>query len=146
MKPFKKFFALVLALMLVLCLCACNTTNENVTGESTGSVPASSSVATKPSESTSVIPAGKVQFKVTVVDEDGNPIVGVYVQVCNDETCLMPVKTDEAGVATFAPADEGEYHANFLSGIPEGYEADAEVFDFAAGETELTIVLRAISG
>ena len=132
--------------MLVLCLCACNQTNEDATGESTGSVPASSSVTTKPSESGNVIPDGKVQYKVTVVDEDGNPIVGVYVQVCTDETCLMPVKTDEAGVATFAPAPEGEYHANFLSGVPEGYEADAEEFYFAAGKTELTIVLKAISG
>ena len=146
MKTLKKILVFTLALMLVLCLCACDQPNENAAGESTGSVPASSSVATKPSESASVIPDGKVQHKVTVVDEEGNPIVGVYVQVCNDETCLMPVKTDEAGVATFAPADEGEYHANFLSGVPEGYEADAEVFDFAAGKTELTIVLKAISG
>jgi len=68
------------------------------------------------------------------------------VQVCTEETCLMPVKTDEAGVATFAPAEPGEYHANFLPKIPAGYEADAEVFYFAEGETELTITLTTVAG
>ena len=149
MNLFKNLLALMLALMMVLCLCACNQSTEDATGESTGSTPASSSsTAQKPDDGKTddEIPNGMVQYKVKVVDEEGNPIVDVMVQVCTDETCLMPVKTDETGVATFAPAVEGEYHANFLPGIPEGYEADAEVFYFEEGKTELTIVLRAISG
>ena len=78
------------------------------------------------------------------LDEDGNPIVGVYVQLCTDETCLAPVKTDEAGVAVFTPAAEEEYHAKFTK-VPAGHAADAEEFDFAAGEKELTIVLKTVA-
>ena len=145
MKLFKKSLALMLALMLVLCLCACTQSAESNEGGN-NSQP-TSSVPTTPTQGNTepTIPEGKVQHKVTVVDTEGNPIVGVMIQVCTDETCLAPVKTDAAGVATFAPADEGEYHANFLPKVPDGYEADAEVFYFADGETELTIVLRAVA-
>lgn len=146
MKLFKKFLILMLALMLVLSLCACNQSSQNTDGETTGSESTGSTEQDPTEGSTEAqIPDGMVQYKVKVVDEAGNPIVGVMVQVCTDETCLMPVKTDEAGVATFAPAAEGKYHANFLPKVPAGYEADAEVFYFAEGETELTIELRAVS-
>jgi len=151
MKLFNKVLALALALMLVLCLCACgkDTNGGNTTEAPTEPIvettaPTEATEATQaPTEAT--IPEGMVQYKVKVTDEAGNPIVGVMVQVCTDETCLAPVKTDDAGVATFAPAAQGEYHANFLPGVPEGYEAEAEVFYFAEGETELTIVLKAIA-
>ena len=139
----KKLLAIALALMLVLSLCACGQTNPTPTDD-TGAT-GNTDVVTEPSTEESTIPAGMVQHKVTVVDEAGDPIVGVMIQVCTDETCLAPVKTDDNGVATFAPAAEGEYHANFLPGVPEGYEAEAEVFYFADGESELTIVLKAAS-
>ena len=151
MKQFKKILALALALMLALSLCACGNSG-NKDGDNTETT-ANSEPTTKPTEKTptqepteAAIPDGKVQYKVKVVDEEGNPIVGAMMQACTDKTCLAPVKTDDAGVAAFAPADEGEYHINFLTGVPTGYEADAEIFYFADGETELTIVLKAISG
>lgn len=144
MKKMKKLLALMLALMLVLCLCACasgqggNNTDGTVdTTDGTGDTTESGTETTS-SESA-------LQYKVKVVDQDGNPVVGVMIQVCTDETCLIPAKTDDAGVATFSPAEEAEYHANFLTGIPAGYEADAEEFYFADGEKELTIQLTAVA-
>lgn len=145
MKLFKKYMALFVALMLMLCVCACSQSNVDTDDDNASSVPPTSSAVTPPSSSGTEIPDGKVQYKVKVVDEEDNPIVGVMVQLCTDETCLIPVKTDETGVATFAPADEGEYHANFLPKVPDGYEADAEVFYFEDGETEMTIVLKVVS-
>lgn len=148
MKQFKKLLALSLALMLVLSLCACGEPSQNTDGGSTTATTAPTQAPTQPTTQAPTdptIPDGLVQYKVKVVDEGGNPVVGVMVQVCTDETCLMPVKTDDAGVAAFAPAAEGEYHANFLPGVPAGFEADAEVFYFAEGETELTIVLKAVA-
>lgn len=148
MKNFTKCLALALALTFAVCLCACSQPTQTTDG---GSTTATTEPTQAPTQSTTqaptetTIPDGMVQYKVKVVDEGGNPIVGVMVQVCTDEACLMPVKTDDAGVATFAPAEEGEYHANFLPGVPEGYEAEAEVFYFAEGETELTIVLKAVA-
>lgn len=143
-----KFFALALALMLAISLCACGEPSQTTDG---GSTTATTEPTQTPTQSTTqaptdaVIPDGMVQLKVKVTDEAGNPVVGVMIQVCTDETCLAPVKTDDAGVATFAPAAEGEYHANFLTGVPAGYEADAEVFYFAEGESELTIVLKTVA-
>lgn len=147
MKNINKFLALTLALILVLCLCACGepSQTEQGTNPTTEAVtePVTEAPTQAPTEAT--IPEGMVQYKVKVVDEGGNPIVGAMIQVCTDETCLMPVKTDDTGVATFAPAAEGEYHANFLPSVPAGYEADAELFYFEAGKTELTIVLKAVA-
>ena len=148
MKQFKKILVLALALMLVLALCACSLPSQSEgTAPATDPTTAPTQPTTAPTEAPTepAIPEGMVQFKVKVVDEAGNPVVGVMMQVCNEETCLMPVMTDDAGVATFAPAAEGEYHANFLTGVPTGYEAEAEVFYFASGESELTIVLKAVA-
>ena len=145
MKLFKKCMVLVLALMMLLCICACSQTSDDVKDTTPSSVPTSSTPATQPSSSGTVIPDDQQQSKVAVVDEEGNPIVGVFVQLCTEETCLMPVKTDDAGVAMFTPANEAEYHAK-LTKVPEGYEAEAEDFYFADGETELTIVLKVIAG
>ncbi|MBQ4641004.1 MAG: hypothetical protein IJB47_00095 [Oscillospiraceae bacterium] len=149
MKKMKKFLALMLALMLVLSLCACGQSgqDENPTDPTDGNTDTTDGTEKDPTQESTeaTIPEGMAQYKVKVVDEEGNPVVGVMIQVCTEETCLIPVKTDDAGVATFPPAVEGEYHANFLPGIPEGYEADADVFYFADGETELTIQLKAVS-
>lgn len=148
MKKMKKLLALLMTMLLVLCLCACNQSaqGENTT-ESTGDIVDTKDNSGSAEKDTQTdIPDGMVQYKVKVVDEKGNPVVGAMIQVCTDETCLIPVKTDDTGVATFPPAAEGAYHANFLPGIPAGYEADAEVFYFADGETELTIQLRTVAG
>ena len=146
MKMIKKFMAVMLALMLVLCACACSQSDVDTDNENPTSTPSGSSNVTPPSSSGTQIPDGMVQYKVKVMDDEGNPIAGLMVQLCTEETCLAPVKTDETGVAAFAPAEEGEYHANFLPGVPAGYEADAEVFYFEDGETEMTIVLKVVAG
>ena len=141
----KKLFALMLAMMMVLSLCACGQTNQPEITEPSENQTVTED--TQPSEEVTepTLAEGMAQYKVKVEDEAGNPIVGVMIQVCTDETCLVPVMTDDTGLATFAPAEIAAYHANFLPGVPEGYTADAEVFYFAEGETELTIVLKAAS-
>ena len=116
MKLFKKCMVLVLALMMLLCICACSQTSDDVKDTTPSSVPTSSTPATQPSSSGNVIPDDQQQYK-----------------------------TDDAGVAMFTPANEAEYHAK-LTKVPEGYEAEAEDFYFADGETELTIVLKVIAG
>ena len=58
------------------------------------------------------------QFKVTVVDQNGDVVVGARVQVCAGENCRIAY-TDENGVASFAYA-AGEHHAN-IAKAPDGY-------------------------
>ena len=66
-------------------------------------------------------------YTVTVVDQDGTPVPGVYVNFCTDETC-QPVQSDENGVITFT-GEPDAYHLQILT-VPEGYgfEADFEAY------------------
>jgi len=81
-----------------------------------------------------------VNYTVTVVDEEGNPIVGALVQLCN-ESCF-PSATGDDGVAKFA-LDEANYKVSFLT-LPAGYtySGEEQEFYFEAGSVELTITLK----
>ena len=78
-------------------------------------------------------------YAVTVTDEEGKPMVGVALQLCNADSCIMGV-TGEDGVATF-DAQPDEYKVAFLR-LPEGYAADAAEYTFPKGANRLTIVLK----
>lgn len=146
MKLFKKGLVLVLALMMLLCVCACSQTTDDAKDTTPNTAPTgSSNPATQPSSGTNVTPDDQVQYKIKVTDDAGNPMVGVYVQLCTEEICLAPVKTDDAGVAILKAADDEEYHAK-ITKVPSGYETDTVDFYFEDGETELTIVLKVIAG
>lgn len=126
----------ILAAMLIFCmvltLCACG--NEPVSNDTNATTEASGATT----ETTEKVDDGKVNYKVTVVDQDGNPVAGAMVQMCL-ETCF-PGLTNENGVAEFSLV-EADYKVSFVS-VPEGYTADAENYYFE-GATELTIVLNA---
>ena len=61
-------------------------------------------------------------YIIKVVDEDGNPIAGVTVQMCSD-FCRPPVTTGEDGTATYTYL-EGEWHAQLTVNIPDDATAD----------------------
>lgn len=141
MNTVKKITALVLMVCMVLGICACgqeapseSTTQPETTESTTLPTPA----ATEPEEET--VDTNKVTYTVYVVDEDNNPVTGGMVQFCL-ESC-SPVVIDESGVATFT-AEPADYEVKMLS-MPAGYtySTEQEVFNFAEGESELTIVLK----
>lgn len=81
-------------------------------------------------------------YTVTVLDSEGQPVAGVLVQLCKDEACFVPKKTDANGQMTFT-LKAGEAIADYrvtLVGMPEGQSAAAE-YTFEAGQTALTIQL-----
>lgn len=82
----------------------------------------------------------KVTYKVTVVDEAGNPISGAMVQCCKD--ACVPGVTNDSGVAEFVLAED-KYDVKFIS-MPEEYEysSEQEVFNFEDGKYELTITIK----
>ena len=136
----KRLLALVLAVGMLLCLCACGGT-EPVETEPVESTP----VATEPTETTpepveDTEPAAEPSYTVTVVDEENNPVVGAWVQLCL-EACV-PAVTDENGVAKFF-LEENDYKVGFTV-MPEGYEYVDEVQEwyFADGENAMTIVVK----
>lgn len=82
---------------------------------------------------------GKVEYTVTVVDTDNNPITGVMVQLCL-ESCV-PAVTDENGVATYN-LPEADYKAALIS-LPEGYEYTTDETEFYFNGTYALVIVLA---
>ena len=79
----KKILIFLMVLCMVATLAAC--------GES------------KPTENVSTLPEG-VSYGIKVVDQDGNPIAGAMVVLCQNiegGICYMPTSTGEDGMALF---------------------------------------------
>ena len=81
-----------------------------------------------------------VTYTVTVVDQHGNPVSGVVVQICDEENCKLPMTTDENGKASAAYAPS-VYHVT-LNSLPAGYSSETTEFYFN-DKTELTITINA---
>lgn len=156
MKNCKILLALVLAMTMILGLCACGekkaapaTTEATAARTQTTTEPAQTTEGTQgTTEGTTEAPvdttaAAASGYTVKVVDEGGNPIAGVMLQLC-DEACY-PAQTDANGVATWA-LEEGNYKASFLK-IPEGYEAmdEANEFYFDEGNFEMVLTLKTVA-
>lgn len=138
MKTFLKVLCMVLVATMLLSLCACGDDAEN-TKPSSEPTTQTATPTVPTTEDTVPVASG---YKVTVVDEAGNPIVGALVQLCKDTTCV-PGVTDTNGVAVYN-LGEDSYKVSFLK-LPEGYTYTTEETDFyfADGSKELTIVLKA---
>lgn len=79
-------------------------------------------------------------FVIRVVDQDGNAVAGVKVQMCSDAgSCRIPVTTDENGEATYK-YEEGVFHAQ-LTELPDGYTVDimGKSYDFVNGVAVIEI-------
>ena len=140
MNSVKKILALLLMLCMVLSFAACTQGDNAVeTNETESSEETTASVPEDTTEQTE--DPNKIVYTVYIVDEEGNPVTGGMIQFCLDS--CSPVIIDENGVAVFSPSEEADYDVKFLS-MPEGYtySTEEEVFHFAEGQMELTIVLK----
>ncbi len=81
----------------------------------------------------------RTTYTVTVVDQNGNPVMGARVQMCRDELCMRPVSTDESGVATFKENPD-TYQAKLLD-LPAGYTGDTTTYHPFENATTLTITV-----
>lgn len=138
MKTLKWLFVTITVIALLGCLTACNEPTESSAPES--STPTTTTTTTQADD-------GKVTYTVTVTDEGGNPVTGALIQLCA-ESCF-PTSTNAEGVATWTLAEE-DYKASFLNvdAPAEGYtyvDPDETDFYFESGETEMTIVLKAVA-
>ncbi len=107
MNRFKHILALALVLVMAVSLVACtgNTDASTNSQDSKPSTPASSSTQS----SSSSVQKTEPTLKVKVVDEKGNIVVGVGVQLCKaDGTCTI-MYTDEEGFAGFTMEAAGAY-------------------------------------
>ena len=133
----KYVLAMMLAVVMMLSLCACGGFDvvPDVTTEPTTEITEPTTEATEPTTE-----SAKPTYVVTVIDDNGDPVVDAYVQLCL-ESCV-PAKTDVNGVANFF-LEENDYKVTFAV-LPEGYEyaGEEETWYFAEGENTMTIILK----
>ncbi len=137
----KKFIMAMLVLSMVASLVACGGTGNSGTDKNSENKGTESQVGSNDSESEESEEDSKVVYKVTVVDESGNPIAGAMVQMCKD--ACVPARTNDSGVAEFNLEETDGYKVSVLS-LPEGYvyEGEAEIY-LESGQTELTVTVKA---
>ena len=83
-----------------------------------------------------------VEYTVTVLDTDGNPVSGIRVLISNDDTCFNPIVTNADGVASMKLEEMDGYKGKVSKA--DGYEFTDEYTVFASGETSITIVITKI--
>ena len=137
----KKLLIMLLVLTMMVCMVACGDGNDEKDAPAT-------TVATEPTEPTQptqpdpsqTTPAQTYNYKILVVDQDGNPIAGAFVIFCLEQCNFY--QTNEEGCALIdAPIMDG-YQAHIMS-LPEGYEGytfSEEYTNFVSGQTEMTLV------
>ncbi len=74
--------------------------------------------------------AGKTNYVVKVIDQDGNPVADVRFSYCVADMC-MPATSNAGGIAYRAYPTDTEVHVTVT--MPEGYTADAADLDFYMG-------------
>ena len=87
--------------------------------------------------------AEEAPYVIKVVDQDGNAVAGVKVQMCDDAgLCLIPTATNEEGIATYK-YQEGNFHV-LLNTLVDGYTVDdMSVYYYFTGR-EVTITITKI--
>lgn len=131
----KRIVTVLLVLTLALCLAACGedpTTPPTTTTQHTPAPTTTVSVPT-PTEPT-------YNYKVRVVDQDGNPIAGAFVIFCLEQCNFY--QTNEEGWALIDAEIADGYQAHIMS-LPAGYDGytfSEEYTNFESGQTEMTLV------
>ncbi|MBQ8518621.1 MAG: hypothetical protein IJ455_03310 [Agathobacter sp.] len=132
----KRLVTVVLMLCMALSLVACGGTgNTDDTQKNNTEQNSEANKDTEKESESENVDDGKIEYKVTLVDANGNPVAGQMIQVCNAATCFAPVATDANGVATFRLEESNEYKAKLLTAADDAY-----VY-FEAGSTELTLTM-----
>ena len=142
MKNLKVLLSLLLVMAIVFSFSACGKdTDGQQETETTTAATEETTEATTEAQAQETVDDGKLSYRVLVVDEEGNPIAGAMVQICEGTAC-NPGVTNAEGIAEIRAA-EGNYEAKMLS-IPAGYTyaTEQEVFAYESGALEVTIVLK----
>lgn len=172
MKLIKNLTACLLVLALMLCVCACGqntdsdpsteatkptTTEPSVTEPSETDPSVTEPSVTEPSETEPsetepsvtepVIPQDYL-YSITVRTADGEPLSGVFVQLCRGESCCAMGTTGENGTAYYTEdlVGEGSLTAKIIV-VPEGYQVvdGAQQISLADGEKDVVFVMEKIA-
>lgn len=143
----KRILASILMLCMVFSLTACGggsgTGNTEKNTQNAGSENSEVKNETEDAESQKEeIPEGKAVYTVKVVDESGNPVKDVMVQMCLT-TCVFG-QTNADGVATFTLDEAEGYKAEVLN-LPEGYaKVSEEPVYLESGAKEVVLYVKTV--
>lgn len=80
------------------------------------------------------------KYRVLVYDEEGSPVEGVFVQMCDDQSCSFQV-TNQDGIAEFTPEQEHVYEVH-LQAVPDGYAPDENAYHTLETYSDVNIFLQ----
>lgn len=140
----KKLLLCLLAMAMVLAMASCGetetTSSESVAQGESSLSDSTSSLASDAVSETSSQQEAEITFTVTAVDQNGDPVANVFVQLCNDSTCT-PQMTNEQGIAAYTLEITDGCKLSVLS-APAGYtyEGEKDIY-LEAGASRLTVTL-----
>ncbi len=154
MKKLKKLAIFCTALMLSLGMSAFAACNNTASSESESSASVESSVPASESEENSEEAEPTDCYKFIVVDEAGNPVANIGIQLCTaDNTmCYMPVATNADGICYYGNGIASSVPNQTITDFVEGayvvhlYDADGYSIDeivTPATFSEVTVVVKA---
>ncbi len=137
----KRLIALIMMLTVAVCLVACGGGDE--TNPATTPKTEPSTTQTQPTTQTApttTVDETVYNYRIRVVDQEGNPIEGAFVIFCLEQCNFY--QTNAEGWALIDAEIADGYQAHIMS-LPAGYEDytfSEEYIKFAPGQTELTLV------
>lgn len=141
MKNLMRLTAVVMMLAVLLCLAACGggepTTPATQKPTNKPTTAPTTAPTTVPTSTGFVVP--EHTYKVKVVDQNGDIVVGATVQFCLESCMFKP--TEQDGYAYFNVEVKDGYKAQIIA-APEGYSFDPELIVYLEpGQTELTLTI-----
>ena len=128
MKTMMKILCVVLAMIMMAgCMAACTKDEPKATEPETTTAPSNPADPTEPDPTDPPVDTKK-EYKVIVIDSEGNPVSGVLVQICKEgSTCFTPSRTNDDGFATWKLDEAADYYGTVSSteeGMPKEYFGD----------------------
>ena len=157
----KKYLALFMA-VIVLCgmmatVCSCNGNGDGntVTTEApaTSNAPAATTGEpagdTEAPETTSPAVSAKTVYTIKVQDENGNPVAGVIVKLCEGDVCRKPGMTAEDGTFAYSFIPNGEALKAMIEVADQQEDAFKNAYEFSSeyvyledGATEVVLTVN----
>lgn len=153
----KKYLALIIAVLALFAMmatvCSCGdsgasdgTTAPDVTTEKPDVTTEAPTTTEKPDETTA--PDNKITYTIKVVDQNGAPVEGVIVKLCEGEVCRKPVITGADGTAAYKFEPNGNELKAMIEveqdeAVSSAYTYSSEYVHLEAGATEVTLTVTA---
>lgn len=142
MNTMKRLIAVMLILTIALCVVACAQPQDNGSKPTNNSEPTGTSSTTTQPSSTTKPGDPEPTFIVTVVDQDGNPVAGAVVTLCDERMCYDALPTDENGVVNFYNTGLKGAMAKVVGAEGYTYSEDYTMF---GDSNSITITVTAIA-